>query len=204
MKKFQVQDFYKSLYKPKPEFQIIDVPRLKFLSIDGMGDPNSSLEYQNSVLALYSVSYALKFHSKNHYQKDYTVGPLEGLWWADDMDDYLRRDKSKWKWRMMVWQPDWISQDDFNSILPQVKKKKPNEKLSDLKLEDFEEGKCVQILHIGSYNDESPTIAKMHKEFIPKNGLIENGHHHEIYISDPRKTAPEKLKTILRQPVKQS
>ncbi len=200
MTKFDIKAAHKDLYCPKPKFEIVKVPEFRFLSIDGKGDPNVSHDYANGVSALFSVSYALKFASKKA-GKDYSVGPLEGLWWADDMNDFVTRDKSNWYWRMMVWQPDWLSSGDFEEALNQVAKKKPNPALKNLKFEKFEEGECAQILHIGSYNDEAATIAKMHSEFIPQMGYKMRGLHHEIYISDPRKTAPEKLKTILRQPI---
>lgn len=129
------------------------------------------------------------------------VGPLEGLWWADDMNDFIRRNKDNWKWEMLIWQPDWIEIDNFDLMLNQTKNKKPNPKLDEVEFKTIEEGKCVQILHIGSYDDEAPILAKMHDEFIPQNGFKMRGLHHEIYLSDPRKTKPEKLKTILRQPV---
>ncbi len=200
MTKFDIKIARKDLYSPKPKFEIVTVPEFRFLTIDGKGDPNVSQDYADAVAALFSVSYAIKFASKKA-GKDYAVGPLEGLWWAEDMNDYITRDKSKWYWRMMVWQPDYLIESDFELAREQVAKKKPNPALENLKFERFEEGECAQILHIGSYIDEAPTIAKMHDEFIPQMGYKLRGLHHEIYLSDPRKTAPEKLKTILRQPI---
>ncbi len=201
MEKIDPKKLYKSAYNPKKQYEIIDIPTLQFLSIKGQGNPNNSNDYAECVGALFSLSYGLKFQSKKKYQKDYVVGPLEGLWWADDMNDFITRNKEKWKWEMLIWQPDWINKDDFNLILEQTKNKKPNPKLNEVELKTIDEGICVQILHIGSYDDEAPVLAKMHDEFIPQNGFKMRGLHHEIYISDPRKCAPEKLKTILRQPV---
>ncbi len=201
MEKIDPKKLYKSAYNPQKQYEIIEIPTLQFLSIKGQGNPNNSNDYAECVGALFSLSYGLKFQSKKKYQKDYVVGPLEGLWWADDMNDFITRNKEKWKWEMLIWQPDWINKDDFNLILEQTKNKKPNPKLNEVELKTIDEGLCVQILHIGSYDDEAPVLAKMHDEFIPQNGFKMRGLHHEIYISDPRKCAPEKLKTILRQPV---
>lgn len=201
MEKIDPKKLYKSAYNPKKQYEFIEIPKLQFLSIKGQGNPNNSVEYADCVGALFSLSYGLKFHSKKKHQKDYVVGPLEGLWWADDMNDFISRNKEKWKWEMLIWQPDWIEMGDFNLTLEQTKNKNPNRKLEEVELKTIDEGLCVQILHIGSYDDEAPVLAKMHDEFIPQNGFKMRGLHHEIYLSDPRKTAPEKLKTILRQPV---
>lgn len=191
-----------SCYKASKKFELIEVPKLKYLMIDGHGDPNTSEEYQNALTTLYPVAYKLKFASKLSLDKDYVVMPLEGLWWADDMDDFtVNRDKSKWKWKMMIMQPEWITDEMFARAKIDAAKKNPNLSLSNLKFEVLDEGLSVQILHIGSYDDEAPVLARMHSEFIPENNLKMTGRHHEIYLSDPRKTAPAKLKTILRQPV---
>ena len=193
----------KHLYRPSAkEFVVVDVPPMKFLMIDGHGDPNTAQEYQDAVEALYAVSYKLKFVSKKELGKDYVVPPLEGLWWAEDMETFTTaRDKSAWDWTMMIMQPEWITQEMVEEAVKQVEKK-GLPALSKLRLETYREGLAVQILHIGSYDDEGPTMAKLHNEFIPANGYQEAGKHHEIYLSDPRKVAPEKLKTVLRQPVR--
>ena len=181
---------------------MVDVPPMKFLMVDGHGDPNTAREYQEVVEALYAVAYKLKFMSKKDLGKDYVVPPLEGLWWAEDMGTYsLRRDKSAWDWTMMIMQPDWITQEMFEKAQGLVRKQKGLPALAKLRLATYREGLSVQIMHVGSYDDEGPTLSKMHKQFIPANGYQEAGKHHEVYLSDPRKVAPEKLKTVLRQPI---
>jgi hypothetical protein len=183
---------------------VVDVPPMNFLMIDGHGDPNTAQEYQDAVEALYAVAYKLKFMSKREMGKDYVVPPLEGLWWAEDMETFTTaRDKSAWDWTMMIMQPEWITQEMVEEAVKQVEKK-GLPALSKLYLETYHEGLSVQILHIGSYDDEGPTIARLHNEFIPENSYEEAGKHHEIYLSDPRKVAPEKLKTVLRQPVRKT
>jgi hypothetical protein len=203
MSKIDFKKELKHLYRPSPkEFVVLDVPPMSFLMIDGHGDPNTAQEYQDAVEALYAVSYKLKFTSKKELGKDYVVPPLEGLWWAEDMEAFTAaRDKSAWDWTMMIMQPEWITQEMVEEAVKQVEKK-GLPALSKLRLETYHEGLAVQVLHIGSYDDEAPAIAKLHNEFIPENSYKEVGKHHEIYLSDPRKVAPEKLKTVLRQPVR--
>jgi hypothetical protein len=202
MSKIDFKKALKHLYRPSPkEFVVVDVPSMSFLMIDGHGDPNTAQEYQDAVEALYAVAYKLKFTSKKELGKDYVVPPLEGLWWAEDMEAFTAaRDKSAWDWTMMIMQPEWITQEMVEEAVKQVEKK-GLPALSKLYLETYHEGLAVQILHIGSYDDEAPTIARMHA-FIDENGYEPAGKHHEIYLSDPRKVAPEKLKTVLRQPVR--
>jgi hypothetical protein len=194
----------KHLYKPsKDDFSIVDVPMFNFLMVDGRGDPNTAQEYQDALEALYAVAYKIKFMSKKGLGKDYVVPPLEGLWWAEDMEVFTTGgDKSSWLWTMMIMQPEWITTEIFDEALLQVEKGKNPPALSKVRLEGYHEGMAVQIMHIGPYSEEGPTIAKLHNEFIPESGLEENGKHHEIYLSDPRKVAPEKMKTVLRQPVR--
>jgi hypothetical protein len=192
----------KHLYNPPQEFTIVDVPPMSFLMIDGHGDPNTAQAYVDAVEALYAVAYKIKFASKKELDQDYVVPPLEGLWWAEDMDTFgVKRDKSTWDWTMMIMQPEWISQDMVKQAVQQVAKSKGLPALPRLRLETYHEGPSVQILHVGSYDDEGPALARLHHEYLPQNGLVEAGKHHEIYLSDPRRTAPEKLKTVIRQPV---
>ncbi len=139
--------------------------------------------------------------SKKELGRDYAVMPLEGLWWAEDMSTFLSREKDKWSWTMMILQPDWITRDMVDAAVAKARGKL-GEMPASLRLETLEEGLCVQTMHIGSYDDEGPVLARLHGEYLPQNGLAEQGRHHEIYLGDPRKTAPEKLKTILRQPVR--
>jgi len=205
MSKIDFKKEWKHLYQPsKVEFQVVEVPALQFLMVNGHGDPNRAPEYAEAVEALYSVAYKMKFISKKN-EKDYVVPPLEGLWWADDMDDFTtNRDKSKWDWTMMIMTPDWISNDIYLQALEEVTKKKDLPSLGIIRLENYQEGKSVQILHLGSYDDEGSVLLRLHEEWMPENGYDFNGKHHEIYLSDPRKVAPEKLKTILRQPIKEA
>ncbi len=203
MTKIDFKKELKHLYNPsKKEFTVLKVPAMQFLMIDGHGDPNTAQAYQDALEVLYAVAYKIKFASKKELEKDYTVPPLEGLWWADSMEAFTNlRDKSQWKWTMMIMQPDWITPTMFDEACAIVKKQKDLAALSKLRLDTYDEGISVQIMHIGPYEDEGPTLHKMHNEFMPTHGYTFNGLHHEIYLSDPRRVAPEKLKTVLRQPV---
>ena len=200
-------DFKKELsylYSPsKKEFEVVDVPPMSFFMIDGKGDPNTSQEYQNALEGLYGMAYTLKFKSKLELNKDYTVPPLEGLWWAQDVMVFKASgSKDEWLWTMMIMTPDWIPTEMVEAARAELRKKKNPQALDNIRFETYHEGLAVQIMHIGPYAEEGPTIARMHSEYIPQNGFIENGKHHEVYISDPRRTAPEKIKTVLRHPVR--
>jgi hypothetical protein len=203
MSKLDFKKQFKELYSPsRKEFTFIDVPSMNFLMIDGHGDPNTARAYKDALEALYGVAYKLKFISKKEKGTDYVVPPLEGLWWADDMETFTsRRDKSTWDWTMMILQPDWINHEMVENAVRQVEKQKDLPAVSKLRLEAYHEGLAVQILHIGSYDEEGPTIARMHT-FALENGFELAGKHHEIYLSDPRRVAPEKLKTVIRQPIR--
>lgn len=198
-------DFKKTLdaYQAKRDrFRITQVPDLRYLMIDGHGDPNTSPAFTEAVEALYPVAYKLKFASKRDLGRDYVVMPLEGLWWAEDMDAFTAaRDKSRWDWTMMIMVPDWIGQDMFAAAVERAAAGNRPARLGDVRLETLSEGRCVQTLHVGSFDDEADVLRRMHHEFIPDNGLRMLGRHHEIYLSDFRRVAPEKLRTILRQPV---
>lgn len=197
-------DFKKTLdsYRAKrDEFRVVDVPDLQYLMIDGHGDPNTSPAFTEAVEALYPVAYKLKFTSKRELGRDYVVPPLEGLWWADDMDSFTTsRDKSQWAWTLLLMVPDWIENDLFTVAVGQAAASRPA-RLADVRLEPFAEGRCVQTLHIGSFDDESAVLDRLHHEVIPDLGLHMTGKHHEIYLSDFRRVAPEKQRTILRQRV---
>lgn len=202
MEKIDLKKEFKQLYMPKnKDWELVDVPAMNFLMIDGAGNPNTAQSYKEAVEALFSVSYTLKFMSKRQLEKDYTVMPLEGLWYADDMSVFETFDKDAYKWTMMIMQPEWITKEMVTQAIATVQEKKGLPRLSELRFETYNEGKSLQLMHIGSYDDEAPKLAHLHHEYMPKNGLKFNGNHHEIYIGDPRKSAPEKLKTILRQPV---
>jgi hypothetical protein len=193
-------DAYRAAHR---EFRIVQVPDLHYLMIDGRGDPNTSPAFTHAAGALYPVAYKLKFASKRELGRDYVVMPLEGLWWAEDMDAFTTaRDKSRWDWTLMIMVPDWIDHDLFTATVQQVGAKNGPARLDEVRLEPLSEGRCVQTLHIGTYDDEAELLARMHHEFIPAQGLEMVGKHHEIYLSDARRVAPDELRTILRQPVR--
>jgi hypothetical protein len=149
------------------------------------------------------VSYALKFASKKKLEHDYVVPPLEGLWWADDPTAFVARRRDEWRWTMMIMQPDWISEGMVSAAVETSGRKKELPALPGLRFDRLHEGLSLQIMHIGSFESEAPTLARLHNEYMPAHGFTFNGPHHEIYLGDPRKTAPEKLRTVLRQPVKE-
>lgn len=198
-------DFKKTLdsYRAsRGKFRVLDIPRLQYLMIDGAGDPNTSSEYTDALEALYPLAYKLKFASKRDLGRDYVVPPLEGLWWADDMASFTSaRDKSQWQWTMMLMVPTWIDDAFVARVMQALRAGLPPALLDSVRLASLDEGQCVQTLHVGPFDDEGPVLHQMHYEFIPEQGLVVRGVHHEIYLSDPRRTSPEKLRTILRQPV---
>jgi hypothetical protein len=192
----------KHLYNPSPKkVGVIEVSRMNFLMIDGSGDPNTAQEYKDAVEALFAVSYALKFMVKNAKGIDYGVLPLEGLWWSDDMDHFSMENKDAWKWTSMIMQPEYVTEGLVSKALEQLKKKKTLATLSKMRFESFHEGLSAQIMHIGPYSAEGPTITRLHN-FIKENDYELRGKHHEVYLSDPRRSAPERLKTVIRQPMK--
>ena len=187
------------------ELRIVEVPKLQYLMVDGHGDPNTSQEFKDAILALYPVAYKLKFASKQDLGKDYVVMPLEGLWWADDMATFTTaRDKSKWDFTLIIMTPDWVTQDMFRQAVAKVAEKADTPvSLGKVRLETLDEGLCVQTLHVGSFDDEAEILDEIHDDFIPNNGYKMTGKHHEIYFSDFRKVSSDKLRTILRQPIKE-
>jgi len=202
MDKTDFKKTLKHLYQPSAkDFALVEVPAMQFAMVDGTGNPNTAPAYMEAIQWLYGISYVLKFASKKECARDYVVPPLEAIWWAEDMNAFTAGDKDKWSWTAMIMQPDWITSGMFAAAVEKARGKL-GEPPESLRLETLDEGLCVQIMHIGTYDAEGPTIARLHQAFIPQNGLTENGHHHEIYLSDPRRVAPEKLKTIIRQPVK--
>ncbi len=203
MTKIDFKKQLKNLYNPPSDhFVVVDVPPMNFLMIDGHGDPNTSVEYQQALEALYSLAYKLMFLSKKQLGLDYVVPPLEGLWWVPDMAEFSTDRKSDWDWTMMIMQPEVTTPIMLSDACRQVSKGKSLPVLSRVRLELYSEGQCVQIMHHGPFSAEGPTLDKMHHTFIPGHGYTFAGKHHEIYLSDYRKVAPEKLRTILRQPVK--
>lgn len=202
MEKIDFKKELKELYRPSAKKIVtIDVPEMNFIMIDGKGDPNNSAEYQDAVEALFSVSYTLKFMIKRgEIEIDYGVMPLEGLWWADDMSSFVDGKKDDWKWTSMIMQPEFVTKAMFQEASEQVIKKKGLKAVPKLRFDSYKEGVCAQVLHIGPFSEEGPTIQKLH-EYIEEKGFRNSGKHHEIYLSDFRRTAPEKLKTVIRQPM---
>jgi hypothetical protein len=199
MEQIDIKKELKHLYQPSAKEVVeVDVPSFRFLMIDGEGDPNTAKAYKEAVEALFSVSYFLKFALKKD-GVDYKVMPLEGLWWADDPGSFLRNDRQAWKWTMMIMQPPVVSEEMVRSALSAVEAKKQLPALARMRFEEFREGRCAQIMHIGPFSEEGPTIQRVH-DFITARSAL-SGKHHEIYLSDIRKAAPEKWRTVIRQPM---
>ncbi len=211
MDKLDYKKEYKELYQPKTKPSIIEVPEMIFIAVDGEGNPNSCPEYKAAIEVLYGLSYAIKMSKMNGTQPagyfEYVVPPLEGLWQVDgvDFDGMNVTDKDKFKWISMIRQPEFVTEEVFEQAKLVLKKKKPALDLSKARLMKMAEGLCVQIMHKGSYDDEPASIEQM-KRFLDENGYIEDfsegRFHHEIYLSDPRKSSPDKLKTVIRHPIK--
>lgn len=200
MEKMDFKKTLKHLYQPSAkEIVRVDVPAMNFLMVDGMGDPNTSQAFADAVEVLFSLSYTLKFMiKKGPSAMDYGVLPLEGLWWADDMSAFTDGDKSRWKWTSMIMQPDFVTEEMVGLAVAGVKRKKRLPALSRVRFESFSEGVCAQIMHIGPFSEEGPTIKRVH-QFIESCGCKPTGKHHEIYLSDIRKADPAKWKTVIRQ-----
>ena len=206
MEKYDLKKHWKPLYEGKAGVIVaVNVPSLTYLMVDGEGDPNTAQSFSEAIEALFSLSYTLKFSLKKSLRAiDYGVMPLEGLWWADDPRDFgwegHQADKSKWKWTAKIMQPEFITQTQVDAAFSEVRRKKNPAALDLVRFEKLEEGPCAQVFYTGPYSDEGPTIQRMH-DFIHASGKELRGKHHEIYLNDSRRTAPEKLKTILRQPM---
>ncbi len=191
----------KALYTPKVGVvQLVEVPPMRFLALDGVGDPNTSAAYSETVAALYATAYAIKGLRKELGAADYAVMPLEGLWSMADDAPYSPDDRDHWVWTMLLRQPDDLTTEEFAAARERALQKKGLARLTELRLEERAEGLSAQTLHLGPYADEAPTITLLH-DFIKEQGYTPRGKHHEIYLGDPRRTAPARLKTILRQPV---
>jgi hypothetical protein len=202
MEKLDLRKQFKELYAPSSKVvTVVEVPELAFLMVDGSGDPNTSSSFQGAVQALYGVAYTLKFASKKR-GVDYPVMPLEGLWSLPEGEGFdFEGDKSGWRWTLMIVQPDHISPDDVSAAVKEVGKKRQLQALDGLRLERFEEGAAVQIMHVGPYSAEKANFERLHAR-IEELGCKPSGRHHEIYLGDPRRSAPEKLRTVLRQPMR--
>jgi hypothetical protein len=204
MRKLDLKKDLKHLYLPSAkEVTVVRVPRFNYLTIDGAGDPNTSEEFRGAIQALYAVAYTLKFMIKKEKKIDYPVMALEGLWWTDDMANFSAENKSAWKWRLMILQPGVVTKAFFKKALREAKEKKGFPALDTIRFEPYHEGLSVQILHVGTYAEEGPTIEKLHA-FARQRGYDLSGKHHEIYLSDPRRVKPEKMKTVIRQPIQKA
>lgn len=191
---------FRTLYTATAQPALLEVPSLRYLMIDGHGDPNTAPEYTEALQALYAVSYAAKFALKRAGGPDLAVMPLQGLWWADDLGAFTAGDKDAWDWTMMIMQPDEVPPDLLEQARVTAATKAPARALDRLRVDRLAEDRAAQVLHVGPYADEGPTIARLHA-FVAEQGLQLTGRHHEIYLGDPRRAAPEKLRTIIRHPV---
>ena len=202
MDKLDLKKTLKPVYRASTEPELVDVPEITFVMVDGAGDPNTSQDFPDAMGLLYGAAYTLKFMLKKRPQNpvDFAMMPPEGLWWCEDRPDFCMENRGKWLWTLMIALPDLITPDDFAEACRQLRAKKNPPGLDRLRLERFREGLCAQVMHLGPYADEPATIARLHA-FIAEQGHSLRGKHHEIYFSDPRRAAPEKMKTILRQPV---
>lgn len=203
MTRYDVKRDLRQCYAPtNTDWALVDVPAQQFIAIDGRGDPNTSTDYVRAVQALYAVAYTIKFTSKRALDRDFVVGPLEGLWWSDHPEVFTTRAKDAWHWRMLISQPHWISEDLIDEARQAALANKGLPTIAEIRRETLHEGTSAQLLHVGPYDDEGPALARLHHEYLAVNGLHMSGHHHEIYLSDHRRTEPAKLRTILRQPVR--
>ena len=202
MVKIDCKKELKNLYSSSAEkVEVVEVPQMNFLMIDGEGDPNTSQSFQDAIDVLYPLSYTLKFIIKRgEIGIDYGVLPLEGLWWADDMSSFSVDNKENWKWTLMIMQPELVKKEMVATAIEEIRKKKKPVALPLVRFESFVEGKVGQIMHFGPFSEEGPTVEKLHS-FIKVSGSQRIGKHHEIYLSDIRRAAPEKWKTIIRQPM---
>jgi hypothetical protein len=213
MEKMDYKKEYKDLYQPKTKPSIIDVPEMIFIAVDGSGDPNTCDEYKSALEMLYGLSFTIKMSKMNGTKPngyfEYVVPPLEGLWYADgvDFNGLNVTDKNQFKWISMIRQPEFVTESVFESAKAALAKKKPDLDLNKARLTKYTEGLCVQIMHKGSYDNEPASIEEMQK-FAAENGYAEdfseNRFHHEIYLSDPRRCSSDKLKTVIRHPIKSS
>jgi hypothetical protein len=202
MPKIDFKKQLKSLYLPSSkQVVLVDVQPMNFLMIDGQGDPNASQDYKDAIEALYAVSYTLKFDIKNNtISTDYIVMPLESLWWAPGGSDFDLEHRDLWHWTAMIMQPPYVKAGRIEKAVRDAGKKKDLPALPKMRFENFHEGRSAQILHVGPFSKEGPAIARIH-DFITSGGYKARGKHHEIYLSDFRKSGPEKLKTVIRQPL---
>jgi len=199
--KWDVKNALAALYAPKNrEFELVNVPEFAYLAVDGEGDPDGQA-FQRAIRSIYPVAYGVKFLSKRTLGRDYVVPPLEALWWADDPQAFASGIRDEWKWTELILLPAWITENEVSDVLSDLKRKVRSPE-SPVHVRTFSEGDCLQVLHVGPFSAEGPLLSDLHKTLMPSLGKTFSGPHHEIYLSDFRRTAPEKLRTILRQPVR--
>jgi len=199
MEKIDLKKKYKSAFTGKKQAQIIEIPPMKYVTFSGKGNPNTSLEFENAMGVLYGMAYTLKFAWKAK-DRDFVVAPLEGQWWADDMQDFVEGNKDNWMWKVMIALPEYVGEEDFQAAKEALEKKKNPAMLERAGLETIEDGLAVQVLYVGPYSEEAATISAMH-HFAEEQGYRLRGKHREIYLSNPQRTDPDKLKTIIRHPL---
>lgn len=195
--KKQLKEFYSSSAK---HCSIVNLPKMNFLMVNGKGDPNHSPEFEEAINALFTVSYTIKFMIKKSLEFDYGVMPLEGLWWCDNMDEFTVENKENWQWKLLIMQPECVTKEIYEEAAKKVGCEKELVSINKLEFESYDEGLAVQMLHVGPFADEGPTVDKLHK-FIMDNGYKMSRKHHEVYLSDTRRSNPQNWKTIIRQPV---
>jgi hypothetical protein len=193
------KEFGKYYFPKTGEISVVDIPAMNFAMVDGRGDPNTVPAYRDAIEALYGVSYTAKFTLKFERVADYRVGPLESLWWSSKARAFSLGSREGWKWTAMIMQPDVVSTRAFRDAVARVREKRNPAALSKVRLERFREGRSAQTMYFGPYAKEAPTIERLHAFIRARKGRL-RGKHHEIYLSDPRRTAPERLKTVIRQP----
>jgi len=203
MSKVDYKKELKQFYAGKVNTPVtVVVPKMNYIMIDGKGDPNNSQEYIDAIQTLYPLAYTIKFISKIKYDNDFAVMPLEGLWWTKDIEHFSEKGKDEWLWTAMIMQPDIITTDIYDQAIQQIKEKKSLQSIDKVRFASYDEGVAAQVLYVGPYATEGPTIQNLHAFIKEQGGVLNKNtkHHHEIYLSDPRRSEPAKLKTIIRQP----
>lgn len=196
----QLEELY---LPPAGEFVVVDVPKMKFLMIDGEGNPESE-RFSQAMRWLFAVLYPIKRVAKERMGRHFVEPPLEGLWWADEIADFVAGRKDKLKWRLMIpATPDWVTADLFKDAVAQAAERLGRAPKS-LRLDTYEEGASVQIMHLGPPAEQCETMTRLHRDYLPAHHFVCNGPHHEIYLTDPRRVALDKQRTVLRQPVRRS
>jgi hypothetical protein len=196
-------DWNTLMLKVPREPMLVKVPALRYLMVDGQGDPAKSADFRDSIGALYGLAYTMKFMLKARGVTEAVPMPLEGLFWADDMSAFMKARRGEWKWTLMLLQPPAVDAKLLKEARAELLRKRKNAKLPPVRLQRFAEGTCAQVLHLGPYAAERPTIERLHR-FIEESGYVRTGTHHEIYLSQPGRGDPAKMKTVIRQPMRKA